>query len=415
MTSQINFNNIDGTYPVAGQDNSSQGFRDNFTNTKNNFEIAYNEITDLQSKVILRSPLNNGTFDNNMQGNIITNPKLQGVRELIFNIGNVSGSFNVDFNTGAYQTFTLTGSSSIGSFLNFSQTNGSFARVKLQVTVSNSAYTLTFPAAVSVNVEHIAGWNVATNTITFDDEGVFVYELNTLDGGVTFNLIDLTNNKTNFMGGNVRIYAGVNGNAVSGISMTVTNVGGVAVGNIVATNFIGNIISVGPNSISVTGNITANYVIANSGIAGTLITAAQPNITTLGSLTSLSVTSNASIGNLTVNGMTDMCGGDMYGVQYVNATNGGSAQILSNIGLAVINPASATIAAYTITMPQFASNGQVIRLGFANTITTLTQSGSGTDAVYGGLATASTSLGGTWIYYKNAAINSGNGVWYRIG
>ena len=40
MTSQINFNNIDGTYPIAGQDNSSQGFRDNFTNTKNNFEIV---------------------------------------------------------------------------------------------------------------------------------------------------------------------------------------------------------------------------------------------------------------------------------------------------------------------------------------------------------------------------------------
>jgi hypothetical protein len=38
MASQINFNIIDGTYPVAGQDNSSQGFRDNFTNIKNNFE-----------------------------------------------------------------------------------------------------------------------------------------------------------------------------------------------------------------------------------------------------------------------------------------------------------------------------------------------------------------------------------------
>jgi hypothetical protein len=31
MASNINPYNIDGTYPVAGQDNSSQGFRDNFT------------------------------------------------------------------------------------------------------------------------------------------------------------------------------------------------------------------------------------------------------------------------------------------------------------------------------------------------------------------------------------------------
>ena len=34
MASSINPNNIDTTYPVAGQDNDSQGFRDNFTNIK---------------------------------------------------------------------------------------------------------------------------------------------------------------------------------------------------------------------------------------------------------------------------------------------------------------------------------------------------------------------------------------------
>ena len=37
MASNIVPGNIDGTYPKAGQDNSSQGFRDNFTETKNNF------------------------------------------------------------------------------------------------------------------------------------------------------------------------------------------------------------------------------------------------------------------------------------------------------------------------------------------------------------------------------------------
>ncbi len=48
MTSQINPNNIDGAYPVAGQDNNSQGFRDNFTSTKVNFQYAADEITELQ-------------------------------------------------------------------------------------------------------------------------------------------------------------------------------------------------------------------------------------------------------------------------------------------------------------------------------------------------------------------------------
>ena len=57
MTSQITSSNIDGNFPVAGQDNPSQGFRDNFTNTKNNFAYAASEISDLQSKALLKSAL----------------------------------------------------------------------------------------------------------------------------------------------------------------------------------------------------------------------------------------------------------------------------------------------------------------------------------------------------------------------
>jgi hypothetical protein len=419
MTSQINFNNIDGTYPIAGQDNSSQGFRDNFTNTKNNFEIAYNEITDLQNKVILKSPLNNGTFNNDMQGNLISNPKFQGIREQVFDLGaSISGSITIDFNTGAYQTMTLAGSTTIGSLANFASTNGSFARLKLQVVVANAAYTLTFPSSVSINVGYIAGWNTTNRTITFDGPGTYVYELNTVDGGATFNLIDLTNNKTNIMGGNLVVSTGINGNAVNGIIMTVSNVGGSVVGNIRANNFIGNIISLGSASVSVTGNITANYVVANLGLAGTLLTSVQPNITSLGNLTSLSVTGNATIGNITVNGMTDLCGGDMYGVQYASATDGGTTILYSNVGLVMVNPVASTISAHTIVMPGTygtAANGQVIRIAFANTVTTLTQNGQGSDTVRGGFTTANTSTGGIWVYYKNGAINSGNGVWYKIG
>ena len=47
MASNINSNNIDGTYPIAGQDNDSQGFRTNFTNIKNNLAYAKSEIDDL--------------------------------------------------------------------------------------------------------------------------------------------------------------------------------------------------------------------------------------------------------------------------------------------------------------------------------------------------------------------------------
>lgn len=51
MASNINPTNIDTTYPIAGQDNDTQGFRTNFTTIYNNFLTAASEITALQSTV----------------------------------------------------------------------------------------------------------------------------------------------------------------------------------------------------------------------------------------------------------------------------------------------------------------------------------------------------------------------------
>ena len=60
MTSQINPNPIDNEYPVAGQDNNTQGFRDNFTSIKTNLQYAADEITALQANSVLTT---NGTND----------------------------------------------------------------------------------------------------------------------------------------------------------------------------------------------------------------------------------------------------------------------------------------------------------------------------------------------------------------
>jgi len=409
MASQINYDIIDGTYPVAGQDNSSQGFRDNFTNIKNNFQSAYDEITDLQNKVILKSPLSNGIFDNNMQGNIITNAKTQGFRDLKFNRTNVNGSINVDFNTGSYQTMGLTGNTTISQFSNFPTTTDTFSRIKLQFSVPSSSYTVTLPNSptsnVNINTNSIAGLNPSTNVLRFDGPGTYAYEFGTTDG-VNFNIVDLTNNRDTVPGGSFTITTDVGGTATSGITMSVTNIGGVAVGNITATNFFGNITTIGGNSASFGGNVTAGNLIANTGIVGTLKTALQPNITLVGTLSALSVTSNANVGNLTVNGMTDMCGGSMYGYQFVaNAANGASTQIFSNVGWCLIAP-NAVIATYTIIMPASPSDGQAIKISFANTITALTHTTGGA-TLRGGFTTANANVGGEWIYH------SATSSWYK--
>jgi hypothetical protein len=51
MASLINSGKIDATYPIAGQDNDTQGFRTNYQNIKNNFTVAASEITALQGNV----------------------------------------------------------------------------------------------------------------------------------------------------------------------------------------------------------------------------------------------------------------------------------------------------------------------------------------------------------------------------
>ena len=78
MASNIVPGNIDGTYPKAGQDNSSQGFRDNFTETKNNFTTAASEITALQTN---KASLNaSNDFANNESISIDYSPSI-GVKE----------------------------------------------------------------------------------------------------------------------------------------------------------------------------------------------------------------------------------------------------------------------------------------------------------------------------------------------
>lgn len=73
MSSQVDPTIIDGTYPVAGQDNNSQGFRDNFTNIKTNLAYVKDELEDLQAKAVLKSALTGTSLDNSdltLSGNI---------------------------------------------------------------------------------------------------------------------------------------------------------------------------------------------------------------------------------------------------------------------------------------------------------------------------------------------------------
>jgi hypothetical protein len=196
MTSNINPNNINGAYPVAGQDNNSQGFRDNFTNTSTNFEYAANEITDLQNKAVLKAALTGSTLDNNMQGSILSNAQLQNMSETVVALGTVSGTNTVNYALGSFQTLTTNGTVAL-AFSNFPAA-GAAATVTVQVTVASVAHTLVLPAAVSVNTQGIQGLNTSTNTMEFAATGVYSFTFTTSNGGTTISLAQVNNILTPF-------------------------------------------------------------------------------------------------------------------------------------------------------------------------------------------------------------------------
>lgn len=200
MASNINPNNIDTTYPIAGQDNDSQGFRDNFTNIKTNFGYAETELDDLQAKGIFKSALTGTTLDNDMAGALVENMKTQAFRATRIALGSVTGTATIDYSAGQWYTVTTSGSISL-AFTNIpASSNASWFNVR--INVANVAHTVTLPATVGASgaAQSVAGiQGISSNIITFAETGTYEFEFHTDDGGTTIYLSELTRPRNRLM------------------------------------------------------------------------------------------------------------------------------------------------------------------------------------------------------------------------
>jgi len=205
MTSSINPQNIDGAYPVAGQDNDSQGFRDNFTNTKNNFEYAAAEITDLQSKAVLKAALTGTVLNNDMGGSVLSSAQLKNMTDGFVSLGpvNTGASATINYAAGAYSAFSTNGSAGTITlaFDNLPAT-GVAATWTVRVTVASTGHTLTLPSAVgfsnaAASVVGIQG--ISSNVITFAETGTYEFQFTTSDGGTSVYLRELTRPRNYWM------------------------------------------------------------------------------------------------------------------------------------------------------------------------------------------------------------------------
>lgn len=194
MSSNINPNNIDGTYPVAGQDNDSQGFRTNFTNTKNNFIYTKAEIEDLQAKAVLKASLTGTTLDNNMSGSVFRAAEVRDLRETRIDLGPNNGTITLDHVAAPFYTVTSNGSLSL-AFTGLPAA-GKVGRIRLELTVSDVSHTLTFPNAVTRGLVGLRGFD-GTDTITFDKAGTYLFEFVTDDGGTNIHVAEFSRPRTN--------------------------------------------------------------------------------------------------------------------------------------------------------------------------------------------------------------------------
>lgn len=186
--SSINTGSINVNYPVPGQNNSSQGFRDNFTSIKTNLDIAGNEISDLQNKTIVKSALSGMPLDNNMNNTLITNALTQGFRQTTYNLGNsLSGTVSINCANGDFQYGSLTGSITLG-FTGFAP-SGTYSVVELYLTVSSANYTISLPGSVSVGkstLENFSGGNIRVlGSLGTDTPSIVHLVFSTKDCGTT--------------------------------------------------------------------------------------------------------------------------------------------------------------------------------------------------------------------------------------
>lgn len=187
MTSQINPNNINGEYPVAGQDNNTQGFRDNFTNIKVNFQYAETEITNLQANTISKV----STSVNEFNDSVIYGARLQNTSYIQLNRGNVAPTANINYAAGSFQTITANAATTL-NFTNLPAA-GNTAVITLAINavaanITADPYNLIIPN-VNSSSSGIIGYSSGnlyfprTNTTS---AGTHTYQFVTDDNGSSF-------------------------------------------------------------------------------------------------------------------------------------------------------------------------------------------------------------------------------------
>lgn len=195
MSSSINYIDIDPDFPVPGQDNESQGFRDNFSLIRSALQAAQGEITDLQEKSLLKSSLSGQELNNDMNGTVILGAKMSSTTNTVYGSNSpinenpsVEGVV-VDFEFGLYQHYVVGDNLTfrLSSWPLFLDPSVGTIRIEL-VSKDAGAYNINFTSSVtptgsSGTIKYSSDW---PGTLTIDSPtSPVIVEFWSRDGGAT--------------------------------------------------------------------------------------------------------------------------------------------------------------------------------------------------------------------------------------
>ena len=166
-------NQINVNFPVAGEDNDSQGFRTNFSRIQTAFLSASKEITTLQTDSV---SLND---QNDFGNNIVQRACLQGTSEVVNDAGSFDGTtatITVNYAEGSYQQYSVDPAAYVFTVDNWPPT-GKLGTIRLEITpTSTSTTTVSFGGPVTF-------LDSITQPVSYNQIKPIVWELFSPDSG----------------------------------------------------------------------------------------------------------------------------------------------------------------------------------------------------------------------------------------
>jgi hypothetical protein len=416
MTSAINYSAISTTYPVAGQDNDSQGFRDNFTAIQAGLAEAATELTALQKVAITTADLATQTTPvvNNMLGSTLNNGLFSQFNGVFFN-GGTATSASININNGPAQQFTITGSGTL-TFTNW-PASGSYGVVRVILIGDQlTTHTTTFSTANAGTLRPATGWpGVQVSTLATASTPTTFTSTSNYATGYTLTLLGTTTYTGGITSPTVGMIVSGSGvpsstyvTAVNTASFTGTISGQILTVTAIGSGTIGIGMQISGGTISGTSTYITSAISVVNGI-GTYNVSANQTVSTATTISGVSYTLNNSVTGTITNSSLGGVGNVITLNSIANIITGTPLSLGGTLGGLAVG------VYYVLAIPSTPANTVVIgqlgaSSGAAATVTSTTSQSVGVAAVSNSITLGTT---GKYEVIEAWTVNAGSTVFLK--